>query len=136
MNKIPRLLSKETNTLVGEDRARYIASLDVLNIDCPYGIPDSMWSKGRASIQLIPNITWPKIVHFFQNRKSSFNDESLEVQKDLIAGVENSLENGWIECFQAIHLSNGCVIVKAKVLKPLSFYCSNMWLFKNLLIHR
>lgn len=112
---MPRLLSKETNTLVDEDRARYIAILDVLNVDCPYAIPDSMWSKGKESIQIIPNITWPKIVHYFQNRKSAFSDESLEVQKDLITGVENSLDNGWIKCFEAIELSNHCVIVKAKV---------------------
>lgn len=109
------LLSKETNELKDDVRADYISQLNLLSIDCPYIIPESMWTKAKESIPLIPNITWTKILHYFRNRKSIFNGTTLEIQKDLVAGVENSLHNGWITSFELLQLKSKAVVIRAKV---------------------
>jgi hypothetical protein len=50
-------LSNYAETLGDEDRCRYLRKLQILNIDCPYKIPDSVWKTGEDLDGILPPLS-------------------------------------------------------------------------------
>lgn len=93
-------LSQYIKTLRPVDQAEYGLKIKSLGLDRDTNlIHDSLWLSERNAILIVPNLSWPKIFHYFQHLKSPFSGATLEIQRDVVTGVEKSLENGWITSF-------------------------------------
>ena len=72
---------------------RLLELLSSLFIDDPNWIDDNLWKKYRDVIPIVPAVTWAKLIHYFQNGKSLNTGEPLIVQKEVIAAMDQNLDN-------------------------------------------
>ena len=108
-------LSNFSKNLDSEAKCRLLEQLSLLQIDDPNWIDDDLWNKHRDALTVIPPVTWPKLIHYFQNERSRITGEKLHVEKDVISAMEQSLENKWFRDFSALQLTSNTVVIKAKV---------------------
>ncbi len=74
-----------------------------MKIDDPNWIDDDLWKKYRDAIPMVPAVTWPKLIDYFQNEKSRNTGEPLQVA----SGLE---------------LTSNTVVLKAKVYSSNYFF--------------
>jgi hypothetical protein len=72
---------------------RLLELLLSLKIDDPNWIDDNLWKNYRDVIPMVPAVTWPKLIHHFQNEKSLNTGDQLQVQKEVIVAMEQNLDN-------------------------------------------
>lgn len=48
---------------------RLLELLSSLKIDDPNWIDENLWKKYRDAIPIVPAVTWPKLIDYFQNEK-------------------------------------------------------------------
>ncbi|KZR96796.1 Uncharacterized protein APZ42_008664, partial [Daphnia magna] len=94
---------------------RLLELLTLLKIDDPNWIDENLWKKYRDAIPIVPAVTWPKLFDYFQNEKSRNTGEPLQVQKEVIAAMEQNLDNKWFRDFSGLELTSNTVVLKAKV---------------------
>ncbi|KAK4045715.1 uncharacterized protein LOC123472612 [Daphnia magna] len=94
---------------------RLLELLSSLKIDDPNWIDENLWKKYRDAILIVPAVTWPKLIDYFQNEKSRNTGEPLQVQKEVIAAMEQNLDNQWFRDFSGLELTSNTVVLKAKV---------------------
>ena len=100
---------------LSESKFSLLEQLSLLQIDDPNWIDDDLWKKHRDALTVIPPVTWPKLIHYFQNERSRITGEKQHVEKDVISAMEQSLENKWFRDFSALQLTSNTVVIKAKV---------------------
>ncbi|KZS02475.1 Uncharacterized protein APZ42_000476 [Daphnia magna] len=76
---------------------------------------ENLWKKYRDAIPIDPTVTWPKVIDYFQNEKSRNTGEPLQVQKEVIAAMEQNLDSQWFRDFSGLELTSNTVVLKAKV---------------------
>ena len=86
-----------------------------MKIDDPNWIDDNLWKKYRDVIPMVPAVTWPKLIDYFQNGKSQNTGEPLQVQKEVIAAMDQNLDNQWFREFGGLELTSNTVVLKANV---------------------
>jgi hypothetical protein len=69
---------------------RLLELLSSLKIDDPNWIDDNLWKNYRDVIPMVPAVTWPKLIDYFQNGKSLNTGDPLQVQKEVIVARAES----------------------------------------------
>jgi hypothetical protein len=106
-------LSNYAETLDDEDRRRYLQKLQILNIDCPYKIPDSVWKTGEDLDDILPPLSIDSLFHYLIIQRSSITGDQFASFRSL--GAQQYIKNGWIQHLAVVLLRNGAVLCKAKV---------------------
>ncbi|KAK4004008.1 hypothetical protein OUZ56_005751 [Daphnia magna] len=79
--------------IISGAKNRLLELLSSLKIYDPNWIDENLWKKYRDAIPIVPAVTWPKLIDYFQNEKSRNTGEPLQVQKEVIAAMEQNLDN-------------------------------------------
>ncbi|KZS10265.1 Uncharacterized protein APZ42_025316 [Daphnia magna] len=108
-------LANFSKNLDSEAKCRLLEQLSLLQIDDPNWIDEDLWKKHRDALTVIPPVTWPKLIDYFQNWRSLITGEKLYVEKDVISAMEQSLEKKWFRDFSTLQLTSNTVVIKAKV---------------------
>ena len=74
---------------------RLLELLSSLKVYDPNWVDNNLWKKYRDAIPMVPAVTWPKLIDYFQNGKSRNIGEPLQVQEGFIAAMDQNLDNQW-----------------------------------------
>jgi hypothetical protein len=64
---------------------------------------------------MVPAVTWPKLIDYFQNEKKSKYWRSTASSKEDRVAMEQNLDNQWFRNFSGLELASNTVVLKAKV---------------------
>uniref|UniRef100_A0A0P6GAI3 Uncharacterized protein n=1 Tax=Daphnia magna TaxID=35525 RepID=A0A0P6GAI3_9CRUS len=63
---------------------RLLELLSSLKIDDPNWIDENLWKKYRDAIPIVPAVTWPKLIDYFQNEKVEILENHCKFKKKLL----------------------------------------------------